>query len=124
MSGGAVSWVTTTWVAICWSFSGNGISSVTFGIPGSVSSFSEEYTVYVYFKSYIDLYLFLNILISRIKKIVLNKFSNRFCHYFLLITTCRTQINIAQLWLSVVSQDEHVCICAVLAKHGHVVDEV
>ena len=51
MSGGAVSWVT-----ICWSFSGNGISSVTSGIPGSVSSFSEEYIVYVYtyFKSYID----------------------------------------------------------------------
>jgi hypothetical protein len=39
--------------------------------------------------------LFLSILISRIKKTVLNKFSNRFCHYFLLITTCRTQINIA-----------------------------
>jgi hypothetical protein len=55
MSGGAVSWVTTTLVAICWSFSGNGISSVTSGIPRSVSSFSEEYTVYVYFKSYIDL---------------------------------------------------------------------
>ena len=50
MSGGAVSWVT-----ICWSFSGNRISSVTSGIPGSVSSFSEEYIVYVYFKSYIDL---------------------------------------------------------------------
>jgi hypothetical protein len=45
MSGGAVSWVT-----ICWSFSGNGISSVTSGIPGSVSSFSEEYIVYVYLK--------------------------------------------------------------------------
>jgi hypothetical protein len=30
-------------------------SSVTSGIPGSVSSFSEEYIVYVYFKSYIDL---------------------------------------------------------------------
>jgi hypothetical protein len=52
MSGSAVSWV-TTWDAICWSFSGNGISSVTSGIPGSVSSFSEEYIVY--FKSYIDL---------------------------------------------------------------------
>jgi hypothetical protein len=39
--------------------------------------------------------LFLIILISRIKKTVLNKFSNRFCHYFLFITTCRTQINIA-----------------------------
>ena len=39
--------------------------------------------------------LFLSILISRIKKTVLNKFSNIFCHYFLLITTCRTQINIA-----------------------------
>ena len=54
MSGGAVLWV-TTWDAICWSFSGNGISSVTSVIAGSVSSFSEEYIVYVYFKSYIDL---------------------------------------------------------------------
>ena len=44
------------WGAICWSFSGNSISSVTSRIPGSVSSFSEEYIVYVYtyFKSYID----------------------------------------------------------------------
>ena len=54
MSGGAVLWVTTL-DAICWSFSGNGISSVTSVIAGSVSSFSEEYIVYVYFKSYIDL---------------------------------------------------------------------
>ena len=54
MSGGAVSRV-ATWDAICWSFSGNGISSVTSEIPGSVSPFSEEYIVYVYFKSYIDL---------------------------------------------------------------------
>ena len=38
--------------------------------------------------------LFLSILISKIKKTVLNKFSNIFCHYFLLITACRTQINI------------------------------
>jgi hypothetical protein len=30
------------------------ISSVTSGILGSVSSFSEEYIVYLYFKSYID----------------------------------------------------------------------
>jgi hypothetical protein len=29
-----------------------------------------------------------------------------------------------QLWLSVVSQDEHVCICSVLTKHRHIVDEV
>jgi len=32
--------------------------------------------------------LFLSNLISRIKKTVLNQFSNRLCHYFLLITTC------------------------------------
>ena len=37
------------------SFSGNAILSVTSGILGSVSSFSEEYIVYVYFKSYIDM---------------------------------------------------------------------
>jgi hypothetical protein len=65
--------------------------------------------------------LFLSILISRIKKTVLNKFSNRFCHYFLLITTCRTQIIIAfkicKDWLTIVRLLDHIlCMwsCSIL----------